>query len=160
MVEFLSKFQGRGIKIYRVNSIRDEKSIILIFNILNGILNGIVFLGTISFKWYFFNILNGIAPWVTSSWAIVFFALSLRLLPLVNILWLGPPSNSLYLPLSHCRHQANHALLWRPSTTTYCDRLVRNSIRTDSTGPPTPTEQSLKRINDGVFVCRDRLLFE
>ena len=69
MVEFLSKFQGRGIKIDRVNSILVDKSII------------------------FFNILREIAPWVTSSWAIVFFALSLRLLPLVYILWLGPPSN-------------------------------------------------------------------
>ena len=61
MVEFLNKFQGRGIKIHRDNLIRVAKSII------------------------FFNILRAIAPWVTSSWAIVFFALSLRLLPLVYI---------------------------------------------------------------------------
>ena len=47
---------------FRVNSIRVVKSMI------------------------FFNILGAIAPWVTSSWAIVFFALSLRLLPLVYIL--------------------------------------------------------------------------
>ena len=64
IVEFLSKFQGRGIKIIIVNSIRVGISMI------------------------FFNILHAIAPWVTSSWAIVFFALSLRLLPLVYILWL------------------------------------------------------------------------
>ena len=34
-----------------------------------------------------------------------------------------------------------------PSTTTYCDRLERNCVRTDSTEPPTPTEQSSKRIS-------------
>ena len=61
MVEFLSKFQGRGIKIDRVNLIRFAKSMI------------------------FFNIFRAITPWVTTSWAIVFFALSLRLLPLVYI---------------------------------------------------------------------------
>ena len=64
MVEFLSKFHVRGIKIDRVNSIRVAKSVI------------------------FFNILRAIAPWVTSSWAIVFFALNVRLLPLVYIIWL------------------------------------------------------------------------
>ena len=62
MVEFLSKFQSRGIKIDRVNSISVYKSII------------------------FFNILSAIAPWVKSSWAIVLFALCLRLHPLVYIL--------------------------------------------------------------------------
>ena len=61
MVEFLSKSRGRGIKIGRVSSIRVAKSMI------------------------FFNILRAVAPWVT-SWAIVFFALTLRLLSLVYIL--------------------------------------------------------------------------
>ena len=61
MVEFL-KYQGRGMKIDRVYSIRVAKSMI------------------------FFNILRAIAPWETSSWAIVYFALSLRLFPLVYIL--------------------------------------------------------------------------
>ena len=37
-------------------------------------------------------------------------------------------------------------LLRQPSTMTYCDRLERNCVRIDSTEPPTPTEQSLKRI--------------
>ena len=64
MFEFLSKFQGRGIKIDRVKSIRVAKSMI------------------------FFNIVRAIAPWVTSSWAIAFFALSLRLLPLVYKLYM------------------------------------------------------------------------
>ena len=50
MVDFLSKFQDCGIKIDRVNSIRVAKSII------------------------FFNILRATAPWLTSSWSIVFFA--------------------------------------------------------------------------------------
>ena len=58
MVEFRSKFQGSGFKIDIYNSIRVVKSMI------------------------FFNILRAIAPSVTSSWAIVFFTLSLRLLPL------------------------------------------------------------------------------
>ena len=58
MIEFLSKFQGRVIKIDRVNSIRVAKSRI------------------------YFNILRAIAPWVTSSRANVFFALTLRRLPL------------------------------------------------------------------------------
>ena len=47
--KFLSKFQGRGIKIAWVNSIRVAMSMI------------------------FFNALGAIASWVTSSWAIVFF---------------------------------------------------------------------------------------
>ena len=63
MVEFLSKFLGRGIKIDRVISIFVGKSMI------------------------FFNILRAVALYVTSSWAIVFFALSLRLLLLVYTLW-------------------------------------------------------------------------
>ena len=61
MVEYLSKFQhfqGRGIKIDRVNSNLVAKSMIFI-----------------------------IAPWVTWSWAIAFFALSFRLLTFVYILW-------------------------------------------------------------------------
>ena len=61
MVEFLSKLQGSGIKIDRVNSIRVAKSIIF-FNICRDILHR------------------------ESSWAIIFFALSLSLLPLVYIL--------------------------------------------------------------------------
>ena len=36
MIEFFSKFRGRDIKIYRVNSIRVAKSMIL-FNILRAI---------------------------------------------------------------------------------------------------------------------------
>ena len=63
MGEFLSKFHGRGIKIDRVNSIRIAKLMI------------------------FFDIMC-IAPWVTPSWAVVFFALSMGLLPLVYKLWL------------------------------------------------------------------------
>ena len=63
MGKFLSKFQGRGIKIDRVNSICVATSMI------------------------FYKILRAIASWVTSSWAIVFFAWSLRLLPIVYILW-------------------------------------------------------------------------
>ena len=63
MVKCLSKQQGRGIKISEFNSIRVAKSII------------------------FLNILRVIAPRVTSSLAIVFFTLSLRLHPLVYILW-------------------------------------------------------------------------
>ena len=64
MVKVLSEFQGHGIKIDRVNLILVTGSMI------------------------FFNILCAIAPCVTSSWAIVFFALILRLLPLVYILWM------------------------------------------------------------------------
>ena len=60
MVEFLSKFQGCGIKIDRVNSMSVAKSVI------------------------FFNILRAIASGATSSWAIVFFVL--RLFSLVYIL--------------------------------------------------------------------------
>ena len=63
MVEFRSKFQGHGIEIDRVYSIRVAKSMI------------------------FFNILRVIAPWVMSSWAIVFFALRKHLLLEVYILW-------------------------------------------------------------------------
>ena len=62
-------------KIYRVNSIHVAKSMI------------------------FFNILGAIAPWVTSSWAIVFFALSLHLLPLVYILWVLPAWRNIILSL-------------------------------------------------------------
>ena len=69
MIEYLIKFQGRGIKI-GVNSVRVAKSMI------------------------FFNILYAIAPWVTSSWAIVFFELSLRLLPLVFILGVQQPTEN------------------------------------------------------------------
>ena len=47
MVKFLSKFQGRGIKINIVYSIHVDKSLI------------------------FVNILHAIAPWVTSSWAFI-----------------------------------------------------------------------------------------
>ena len=53
----LSKFQGRGIKIDGINSIRGAKSM------------------------FFLNIFCAIAPWVTSSTDVVFFALSLLLLP-------------------------------------------------------------------------------
>ena len=85
MVEFLSMLQGCGIKIDRVNLILVAKSIIK------------------------FNSLRAIAPWVTSSWAIIFcvelastsvslYTLdrpattnSLRLLPLVYILWVDQP---------------------------------------------------------------------
>ena len=34
----------------------------------------------------------------------------------------------------------------QPSITTYIDRLERNWVRSDCTEPPTPTDQSLKRI--------------
>ena len=61
VVEFLSKFQDRGIKIARVNSILVAKPL------------------------FFLNILRAIAPWVTSSWAIVLFELNLCLPSLVNI---------------------------------------------------------------------------
>ena len=61
MVKFLSKFQGRGIKIDGANSILVAKSMILV------------------------DTFCAITPWVTSSWIIVFFVLSLRLLPLVCI---------------------------------------------------------------------------
>ena len=71
MVEFLSKFESYDIKIDRVNLLCIAKSKI------------------------FFNILHAIALWVTSSLPIIFFALSLCLLPLVYVLWA-------YLPL--CRH--------------------------------------------------------
>ena len=39
----------------------------------------------------FFNILRAITPWVTSSWAIVLSAVSLRPIPLVYILWHNLP---------------------------------------------------------------------
>ena len=79
MVEFLSKFQCRGIKIDRVYSIRVAKSMI------------------------FFNILRAIAPSVTSSWAIVFFAMCLRLLPLVDILLIFPLHGDIH-PDPACRN--------------------------------------------------------
>ena len=53
MVEFLRKFQGRDIKIDRVNSIRLDKSM------------------------FFFNFIPAIAPWVMSSWVIVLFCVEL-----------------------------------------------------------------------------------
>ena len=57
MVKFLAKFQGiRGSKIDSVNSIRVAKPLT------------------------FFNILRSVVRYVRSSWAIVFFALSLHLL--------------------------------------------------------------------------------
>ena len=59
MVEFLNKFQGRSIKIAKDNSIRVDKPLI------------------------FFNILRAISPQVT-SWAIVFFELSVRWAYLVS----------------------------------------------------------------------------
>ena len=59
--QIFSKFHGRGSKIDRINSIRVTKP-------LN-----------------FFNNLRAVACYVTSSWAIVFFALSLHL-PLISIL--------------------------------------------------------------------------
>ena len=111
MVEFLSKFQCHGIKIYRVNSIRVAKSVI------------------------FFNILWAIAPWVTSSSAIVFFALSLRLLPLVSILWLCVLVLSLW-----CSSDGGHSLNYWVSLSTVlhhtpCTHTLAYAARTHTLAP-------------------------
>ena len=83
MVEFLSKFKGSGIKVDRVSSIRVAKSLIS------------------------FNILRVDDRKETSSRDIVFFAMSLRLVSLVNILWLISlyrADNVLYWPTLSEKH--------------------------------------------------------
>ena len=65
MVECLSKFHGRGIKIVRVNSIPVAKPSV------------------------FFHILRAISPQLTSSWAMVFFELNVRIPYIVYKSWVS-----------------------------------------------------------------------